>query len=282
MRRSAGTGKHAMSLALGRFATLITQPSDQRAPTSMKGAGRVEGGDLCVIRDPVDVGSLGQKVLGHPALAAGACLPEGIVDVLGCRRRMNCQKFFHARRHPQGCRVPKTLNSSPSLDQKARNAPAPVAYRIVQRGTSGNRGACRFDVGATGDERGGHVNIVAARCPVQRGLRARAARHRGIRVGTPADEKIDDCRTTRKVPRPISGDVQRGTRRSLVALEPHRRQLRMFVKETLERVNVTSADRLDQRYGEDIVTGQSWHIFTMARVGYVGLSRQLTTIGTAH
>ena len=83
--------------------------------------------------------------------------------------------------------MPKTLNPSPSLDQKARNVPAPIAYRIVQRVTSGNRGACRFDVGATGDERRGDVNVVAARCPVQRGLRALDARDRGIRVGTPAD-----------------------------------------------------------------------------------------------
>jgi hypothetical protein len=34
----------------------------------------------------------------------------------------------------------------------------------------------------------------------------------------------------------------------------------MLVKEARERVNVTSADCLDQRYGEDIVTGQSSHI----------------------
>jgi hypothetical protein len=41
----------------------------------------------------------------------------------------------------------------------------------------------------------------------------------------------------------------------------------VLVKETPERVNVISADRLDQRYGNDIITGQSRHISSVARVG---------------
>ena len=67
----------------------------------------------------------------------------------------------HASHHPQGCRVPKTLNASASLDQKPCNVPAPVAYRIVQRGPPSNRRACRFDVGAAVDERDGRVDVVA-------------------------------------------------------------------------------------------------------------------------
>jgi hypothetical protein len=203
----------------------------------------------------------------HSALAASAGHPEGIVDVTWCRRRIACQKLFHARHHPQACRVPKTLNASASLDQKASDVPAPVAHRIVQWGTSSNRGACRFDIGAAGDERGGHVNVVTARRPVQRGLCVRAAGDWGIRVSARADEQMNDCRTVGKVRRPVSDDVQWGTRRSLAALEPRRRQSRVPVKKTPKRPNVTSADRLDQRYGNHIIARQSQHIFSMARVG---------------
>jgi hypothetical protein len=99
-------------------------------------------------------------------------------------------------------------------------------------------------------------SLLAAQCSW--GLRVRATRDWGVGVGAPADEQINYCRTVGKISRPISGDMQRGVR-PLVALEPDRRQFRMLVKETRERVNVTSADCLDQRYGEDIVTGQSWH-----------------------
>ena len=176
--------------------------------------------------------------------------------------------------------MPKTLNSSTSLNQKARNVPASVADRIVQRGASSNRGACRLDVGAAGDERGGYVDVIAARCPVQWGLRVRATRDWGVGVGTPADEQINYCRTIGKYPgqsaATCSGVCVPLLRWSLTAANSGcSSRRRVSASMSPPRIALTSATARTSLLDKV-------RIFLHRPRGYIGLSHYLTTIACQH
>src|SRR5215831_16875813 len=91
---------------LGRAALL--EPVDKSLAHGIGGARDFERGLLmCVVGAGVDVGALSQEILGHPALATVAGLPECRIDLAAGRRRIGGQELIHLGPVPQPGRLPQ-------------------------------------------------------------------------------------------------------------------------------------------------------------------------------
>ena len=76
--------------------------------------------------------------------------------------------------------MPEFVYLGASLHEEASDMPAPIADGIVERGA--DRSVRCLHVGTALDQRAGHVDIVAARCPVQGRFGGRLVRVSGVRV----------------------------------------------------------------------------------------------------
>lgn len=122
-------------------------------------------------------------------------------------------------RSPRAEGVPELADGGASLGQEPGHVPEAITDGVVERGA--DRAARRVESRADVDEDDGHVNV-AARCPVQRGLRLRAAGP-CVGIGPGVDQQPRRGGGVREVAVPVGGDVQRGAPAALVAaLDPGR------------------------------------------------------------
>jgi len=94
-----------------------------------------------------------------------------------------------------------------ALDESTSGVPLAERRGIGEWRPAADYCARRFDVGAGIEERVESFDVVAARRPVQRGLRVWASEPR-VHVGTSVDQRVHDRCTVGKVPRPIGRHVQ--------------------------------------------------------------------------
>ena len=129
------------------------------------------GRESAVARRGVDVGAPVEQVLGHPPLATVAGLPERLVQVLLARGGIGLEELVHPGLVTERRRLPQAADAGAPRDQQPGHLPAAVGHGVDQRWPRDGPGAWRFDVGPAVDQRDGHRHVVAARRPVQRGLR---------------------------------------------------------------------------------------------------------------
>ncbi len=124
--------------------------------------------------------------------------------------------------------------------------PTAVTDGVVERGADG--AARCLQLRATVNERAGDLDVVSARCPVQRGLRA-AAPTIVVWVSSRLEQQRDRGRSSWKVTRPISGSVQWRTPPTLGTLAPDhadRGEFGSVGEEAPEGAQVATMDRQDQ------------------------------------
>ena len=102
--------------------------------------------------------------------------------------------------------MPEFIYLGTSLHEEASDMPARIADGIVERGA--DRSVRCLHVGAAIDQCAGHVDIVAARSPVQGRLGPRLVRISRVRVRTSFDEHPHDLGTVWKVAGPVGNHVQ--------------------------------------------------------------------------
>ena len=130
---------------------------------------------------------------------------------------------------------------STSLPQPADDI-FPLSSQAVGRvERRADRAVRRLHVGAAVDQRAGHVDIVAARRPVQGRLGARLVRVTGVRVRARFDEQPHDLGTVWKVSRPVGNHVQ-GRASFGAAAEPRRGEPRVVGEEPAQCGEVAGAD----------------------------------------
>src|SRR6516164_1545747 len=127
--------------------------------------------------------------------------------------------------------MPELVYLRTSLHEEASDMPARVADGIVERGAY--RSVRDLHVRASVDQRAGHVDIVAARSPVQGRLGPRLVRISCVRVGTCFDEHLHDLGTVWKVAGPVSNHVQ-GRASFGDTAEPRRSEARVAGEEPLQ------------------------------------------------
>ena len=146
--------------------------------------------------------------------------------------------------------------------------PARIADGIVQRGA--DRSVRCLHVGAAVDQRAGHVDIVAARSPVQGRLRPRLVRISCVGVRPCFDEYPHDLGTVCKVAGPVGNHVQ-GRASFGNAAEPRHSEARIVREEPLQCGKVAGSDRGNRidvigigshwsslRPGRPLVRGNCW------------------------
>ena len=158
--------------------------------------------------------------------------------------------------HPERGRVPKLVDPGASSDQESGDVPAAVANGVVKRGADGSPGC--FEIGAVVDEHDGHVCVIGAGRPVQRGLGAIAA---GVVIGVCA--RLEEHRYRGgcggEVARPVGGRVQWGAPAALEAFAADhvsRSELRPVNEDAPECVQVATVDRRAQFDRDGIPMGQ--------------------------
>ena len=166
---------------------------------------------------------------------------------------LTTEQLFEAIEHAKGGRMPELVYLGTSLHEEASDMPARVADGIVERGT--DRSVRCLHVGTAVDQRAGHVDIVAARCPVQGRLGARLVRVSGVRVSACFDEHPHDLGTVWKVAGPV-GDHVEGRASFGSTAESRRSEARVVGEQPLQCGNVAGMDR-GNRIGE-LAVGRHW------------------------
>src|SRR5215469_119833 len=114
--------------ASGLGGAALLEPVNENLAPGVGGACGFEPSlGVCVVGAGVDVGALSQEILGHPALAAVAGLPESRVDLAAGRRRVGRQELIHLGPVPQPGRLPQTADARAPGSQQPGHMPAPVA-----------------------------------------------------------------------------------------------------------------------------------------------------------
>jgi hypothetical protein len=127
--------EEARSLRLLRgLSALAAEPADDIVLASPEPAGRVQGGSLGVVRNPIQVGSPIEQQLRCPALAGGASVPEGLRQCFGLGAGLTPEQLFKAFEHAEGGSVPELVYLGTSLHEEASDMPARIADGIVKRG----------------------------------------------------------------------------------------------------------------------------------------------------
>ena len=103
-------------------------------------------------------------------------------------------------------------------------------------------------------ERVEHVDVVAARGPVQRSLGVATDETR-IHVGIRVDQHPDGRRAVRTMPRPVGEHVEQRARAGVVS-DPRGRELGVVTQKRNERVDVAAVDRGGRRYRERVICGE--------------------------
>jgi hypothetical protein len=214
------------------------EPSDDVLPAGPSAICCVKGRPVGVVGDPVQIGALGQQVLGGAPLPAGAGVPERLR--YDCRSGLVAEEVLETAKEAQGGGVPRLVESGAPVDQVPGDVPAGVADGVAER--RADRPVACLDVGAAVDQGGGDVDVVAARRPVQRGLVTRAA---AVGVGAGLDEDANDLRPVREVAGPVGDHVERRTGAEGTAKRAGR-QPGMFGKEVADGPDVAGADSNDQ------------------------------------
>ena len=84
--------------------------------------------------------------------------------------------------------MPEPVDPRPALDEEAGYLPAAVSDGVIEWSPAGDRCPRSLNVGAV-DKRSGHLDVVAARSPVQRSLFVPAALDRSVGIGPARPER---------------------------------------------------------------------------------------------
>ena len=122
--------------------------------------------------------------------------------------------------------------------------PLPERHCVSQRGTAEAR---RLDVGTGIDQQVEHGDVVTARGPVERRLRA-LARAQSVDIGTGCDQCNNRRRAIREMAGPIGGDMQERSR-----ADHCRGQTSMLGEQPLERGQIASLDSFHNVDSERVV-----------------------------
>src|SRR5207302_1684534 len=159
-----------------------------------------------------------------------AGMPDGLRERSGFDRRLLTEQLLETGCQAESRRVPERVHTGAARDEQPRNIPAGVANGVGKRGANGAVG--RLDIGASIDQRTRHVEVVAARGPMQWGFCITFVGIPGVGVPTRVYEHPNDQWAVREVTGPVRDHVEwRAT--PLMAPEPRRRETRVLVQEFL-------------------------------------------------
>jgi hypothetical protein len=99
-------------------------------------AGAIERCAVGVVSYPVQLGPVGEQVLGGASLPARAGVPERLGNLASGQRPL-FEQLLHAVEHAQRRGVPELVHPGAASDQQPGDMPAAVADRVVQRGADG-------------------------------------------------------------------------------------------------------------------------------------------------
>ena len=105
----------------------FTEPPDQRFPARVGAACSVQRGRCAVVGSPVQVGSAGEQVSSHPALAAMACLPEGVIDRVRCGRGVRGQELLDTASMPSAAACHRLPTRAPRSASRRATCQQPCA-----------------------------------------------------------------------------------------------------------------------------------------------------------
>ena len=212
---------------------------------------------LVVPADPVRIGAGPEQELRSAELPAVARLPEGARDLV-VRRRPGGELCRHPVVEPERGGVPE-LRLRTALDEPARGFPLAESDRVGERRAAADHGSWRLDIGACVEQRIEHLDVVAARRPVQRRLGMRAAVERGIDVGARLDQRRHGGRAVREVAGPVGGDVQQRAAAALAIAHALRAERRVVAQQPAQHLDLARADRRAGGPGQRLGVGDRHH-----------------------
>jgi hypothetical protein len=281
-------GRMDRLLSVRRASAHLAQPGDDVLPHGGQAAGGIERRAVRVVRLPVQIRAADEQILSGAALAARACMPEGLRHIL--RRRIDSQDRFEAAEHSQGGRLPGLVDTGAARHQEPGDMPAAVADGVVER--SANRTTGRLDVRSAVDQDLGHVHIVAARRIMQRrftGFLVTVATGRaGVRVRPGLDQQARDHRPVEEVAGPVGDNMQRRRGAAVVRHQPGRCQRGIIAQQPLDCFHVTRVNGPTQPDRDFAVTGYLAARLALAHVAHPathgtlrGRSRSTITLAIA-
>ena len=194
VRRAAVAGSSVRRVS--RADTFRAQPVDHVLLPSRKAGRSIQRRSFRVVRNPLGIGTCTQQALRGATLAPRAGMPERLRELLLVDSRP--QEILQWLQRAEGGSMPELVHAGASGYQQASHMPAAVADRVVERRP--DRPVRRLEIRAPLDERQRDIDVVAARCPVKRGLAVFVVVSPSIRIRSGSDQQRDDGGPVRDYP----------------------------------------------------------------------------------